>query len=176
MVLAKSSIQSMLALRSLIVDPLNENSLQPASIDLCLGNRIGKYSTLGELDSRRDSPTINLMEILPHGILIRAGESVLASTKESVRIPNTCCGIIAARSTMARMFVSVCVMAEFIDPGFTGTLDLHISNLGANSVRLYAGDRIAQLVLFQLSASAEPYSGKYQGKQGVTPYVPDKVK
>jgi dCTP deaminase len=173
MVISKTTMESLLFCKDLIVEPRSDQALQPASVDLCLGSRIGKYSTLGELDLHKPAPTVELFDIPPHGYVIPPEGCVLASTREAVRIPLNMCALLTTRSSIARMFLMISTLTGFIDPGFEGTLDLQIFNAGANPVRLYAGDRIAQIVLFQLTTETSGYQGKYQKKNGVVGYSPD---
>ena len=175
MVISKPTLESLLYCKDLVVDPLSKDALQPASVDVRLGNELGKYSTLGTLDFRQPAPSIDKFSIPPHGYVLQPGACTLACTLETVRIPANMCALLTSRSSLSRMCVMINALTGFIDPGFEGTLDLQLFNAGANPVRLYAGDRVAQLVLFQLTTAAEGYKGKYQGKQGVTGYAPDKA-
>jgi dCTP deaminase len=172
-VISKPTLESLFFCRDLIIEPLHEDGLQPASVDLCLHETAGRYRTLGVLDTRGAAPGIDLFDIPPHGYCLQPGAALLARTKEEVRIPVNMCALLVARSSMSRVMLMVQCLTGFIDPGFHGTLDLQIFNAGSNPVRLYAGDRIAQLVLFQLTTSTSAYAGKYQGKSGVAGFKPD---
>jgi len=67
---SKPTLESLLFVRDLIIDPIHEQAVQPASIDLCLGDEIGTYSSLGELDSRREAPKLDIQKIHDHGYLL----------------------------------------------------------------------------------------------------------
>jgi dCTP deaminase len=173
MVISKPTFESLLFCKDLTVTPMHDSALQPASIDLCLHGTVGRYSTLGVLDTRSESPGVDLFDIPPHGLCLQPGSNILARTVEEIRIPTNMCGLLVTRSSMSRVMLMVQCLSGFIDPGFEGSLDLQIFNAGSNPVRIYAGDRLAQLVVFQLTTPAPAYSGKYQHKASVTGFKPD---
>jgi deoxycytidine triphosphate deaminase len=77
-------------------------------------------------------------------------------------------------SSLGRLGLIVHATAGFVDPGFTGTLTLEITNLTRVPIKLYAGKPIAQLSFMTLDAPAErPYGSRelgshYQGQVEAT--------
>lgn len=142
-----------------LVDPWEPSNVQPASIDLTLGNEFivnGAHYALSAA-----SP-------------IAPREFLLATTVESVYVPPHLVAQINGRSTWARRGLTVHTTAGFIDPGFRGTITLELYNVSANTLYIPLGERICQLVFSTLTSPAmRPYGSAglgshYQGQTGVT--------
>ncbi|MEM2880609.1 MAG: dCTP deaminase [Candidatus Methanomethylicaceae archaeon] len=110
----------------------------------------------------------------PSGYDLRSGIStdvepkttVLIHTLETVELSSSICGHIFIRSSFARegIFGSF----AFVDPGFKGQLTLSLSNLGDATVKIFAGEKVAQIVFMKLlTPSVRPYGGRYQNSSGV---------
>ena len=69
------------------------------------------------------------------------------------------------RSSLGRLGIIVHSTAGFVDPGFSGTITLEISNLNRMPIALYPGMRICQIAFEQMSSPAEtPYHMKPNSK------------
>lgn len=98
-------------------------------------------------------------ELLPN-------EYILAGTLESLSLPDDLMGILYPRSSTNRKGLSV-DMTGIVDAGYTGQLILPISNKkGSQTIRLYPGERLCQIVFEELSESVEHRKSKYH-KQDV---------
>lgn len=144
----------------LLVAPWNPDHLQPASIDLTLGNEFivnGAHYALSAA-----------CPIAPR-------EFLLATTVESVSVPPHLVAQINGRSSWARKGLIVHTTAGFIDPGFVGQLTLELYNVSADTLYIPLGERICQIVYGQLTSQAmRPYGSEglgshYQGQTGTTP-------
>lgn len=136
-----------------LVTPYNPTLVNPASLDLRLGNQFIDLHTGDEREAE--------------SITLRPGDAVLATTLEYVRIPVYCAGLLALKSSSARRGLDH-ALAGWIDPGFEGeiTLELHAHR----EVTFNAGQPVIQIVLLRmLEAPREPYQGKYQKQRGPTP-------
>jgi hypothetical protein len=77
-------------------------------------------------------------------------------------------------SSLGRLGLIVHATAGFVDPGFSGSLTLEITNLTRIPIKLYAGLLIAQLSFMTLDAPAQvPYGSEelgshYQGQLAAT--------
>jgi dCTP deaminase len=148
--LADRDIIAVVRAGELIVDPWVESNVQPASLDVTLGD---EWLTISETKFTKDS------------IILPPGGCILGRTVERFKMPNTLVGELAGRSSVGRMFIAVHVTAGYIDPGFEGTLTLEIVNLGSVDRVLTAGTRIAQVSFTRLTKPAlRPYRGRYQGQ------------
>ena len=151
-----------------VVEPFRDEHVQPASIDLRLGDQfiIWEDDGTGTLGQVRVTAT--------DGMTIDPGQFMLGTTLETVTIPDHLVGLIDGRSSWARLGVAVHITAGYIDPGFHGKVTLELKNVGHQPVWLPVGERICQMRLTQLTSSAEhPYGSPglgshYQGQNGVT--------
>lgn len=85
----------------------------------------------------------------------------LAHTIEDFHMPDNVSGLVADKSTYARVFLSA--MNTFIDPGYKGNLTLELVNLSCKPIYIKEGDPIVQVLFFELDEPTEiGYSGKYQ--------------
>ena len=77
-------------------------------------------------------------------LVVHPHQFVLATSIEYLRLPPNLMAFVVGRSTWGRLGLVVAT-AIGIHPLFTGTLTLEIRNLGETPLRLYPGERIAQL-------------------------------
>lgn len=176
MVLSDVDIIERIGNGSLVIDPYEEDNVEPASVDLLLGygfKRVVQTDKWRAVDTAepQDTGAYDFVET-DDSVLIDPGEFVLATTKERVEIPNDMVAHVLGRSSLGRLGISVHQTAGYIDPGFNGQITLELSNHGPAPVRLHADDRICQIVFEELSSPAlEPYGhdgSQYQGQQGAT--------
>lgn len=167
MVLSDKTMKEKIKGGSLVVDPLDEAAIQAASIDLRLGNHflVLEQNTLEII--RLDQP-IPYREIHADSITVPPHSFVLATTLEYVEIPDEATGAVEGRSSIGRLGLFI-QNAGWIDPGFKGNITLELYNANSLPIRLDAGRRICQLVLYKMDQKVErPYSGKYLGQRGTT--------
>src|SRR5436190_13492240 len=160
------------------IDPWDPGLVQPASVDLRLGDsfRVFHNHHITSIDLA-DPPTTLTEEVViaPGGaFVIHPGEFVLGRTLERVELPDDVVARIEGKSSIGRLGLIVHATAGFVDPGFNGTLTLEITNLTRIPIKLYAGVPIAQLSFMTLDAPAErPYGSEelgshYQGQLAAT--------
>lgn len=93
-------------------------------------------------------------DILPH-------EYVLVSTLESVKLPNDLMAVLYPRSSTNRRGLSV-DLSGIIDAGYEGHLIIPVrNNTNHQTIRLYPGERICQIVFEELSQKVEPRPSRY---------------
>jgi len=167
MILSDKTLREMISSGTLGISPLNEESIQPASIDCRLGNhflvvedrQMHTIDLNSEILYRQiEGPTIT---IPPHSFL-------LATTMEFVKLPNDLTAFVEGRSSIGRIGLFI-QNAGWVDPGFEGQITLELYNANSLPIRLEAGRRICQLVFCRMDqAAAAPYKGKYQGQINAT--------
>lgn len=132
MVLSDKTIRDRLDARSVIITPLDENDIQPSSIDLHLAAEISVFQYMpGEIiDVTADNSHLLSEEIIPPDkpFLLQPGDFALASTVESVVIPHDLKASLDGKSSLGRLGLLVHATAGYIDPGFRGTITLELSN------------------------------------------------
>ncbi|HKI97930.1 MAG TPA: dCTP deaminase [bacterium] len=164
MILSDGTLREMLSRGELVVEPLADYCIQPASIDLRLGQSFLKVDENDCDTIRMDSP-IRYVEVTRDEIVIPPGSFMLASTLEFIRLPNDVTAFVEGRSSVGRIGLFV-QNAGWVDPGFEGELTLELFNANRQPIRLQSGRRICQLVFARMDRAATlPYRGKYQGQR-----------
>lgn len=154
-VISGETIKRLIESKELILEPLDTQCLQPASIDLRVGRRAIK-SPVGEergavIDLTRD----NKIGILP-------GQFASVLTLERLTLPLNICGRIGLRSFYARRGL-ISFHGAQVDPGFSGYLVVPLVNVGPETIALEYGKPFSTLELNYLeTASSKTYSGDYQ--------------
>lgn len=157
-VLSDGTIRRLVDEGRIRIEPWDPGMVQPASIDLRLGNsfRVFHNHRTPAIDLRE--PPTNLTEHVQAedggSFVIHPGEFVLGVTEERVAIPDDVVARIEGKSSLGRLGLIVHATAGFVDPGFEGTLTLEITNLTRVPIKLYPGLPIAQLSFMTLDAPA----------------------
>jgi dCTP deaminase len=148
------------------LSPYDPGLVQPASIDVRLGDRFRTEHGLETVAS----------EAYPEVLYQR--QAILGHTLERLTLPKDIAARVEGKSTIGRQFLMIHVSAGFVDPGFDGQLTLELVNLsGLRQIQLRPGMLIAQISFHLLAAPAEyPYGSPelgshYQHQEGpVGPY------
>lgn len=149
--------------------------IHASSMDLRLGStfKLYEHSKFALLDPKRPETFQGNMRTVTvkdgESFIVQPGEFVLGVTCERITVPYDLVVRVEGRSSLGRLGIIVHSTAGFIDPGFSGTITLEISNLNRMPVALYPGMRICQLAFEVMSSPAEtPYDqkpgSKYQGQ------------
>ena len=178
-ILSDRSLREAIAAGRLVIDPLDDDAIQPSSIDVRLDNRFRVFYTARHpyIDVKQPMEDLTeLVEVKPDdAFILHPGEFVLGSTLEQVGIPPDLAARLEGKSSLGRLGLMTHSTAGFLDPGFTGHVTLELSNVANLPITLYPGMRIGQIAVFQLTTAAErPYGSrgvgsKYQGQRGPTP-------
>jgi dCTP deaminase len=177
-VLSDGTIRRLVQAGRIRIDPWDANLVQPASVDLRLGDsfRVFHNHRASAIDLRR--PPANLTEevVVPpeESFVIHPGEFCLGRTLEWVELPDDIVARIEGKSSLGRLGLIVHATAGFCDPGWKGTLTLELNNLTRIPIKLYPGLPIAQLSFMALDRPAlRPYGSPdlgshYQGQVAAT--------
>ena len=179
MILSDRSLREAIAAGRLVIDPLDDDAIQPSSIDVRLDNRFRVFYTARHpyIDVKQPMDDLTeLVEVKPDdAFILHPGEFVLGSTLEEVGIPSDLAARLEGKSSLGRLGLMTHSTAGFLDPGFIGHVTLELSNVANLPITLYPGMRIGQIAVFQLTTAADrPYGSrgvgsKYQGQRGPTP-------
>lgn len=167
MILSDKTIIRMLRENTLKISPITPEQIQPASVDIRLGNTFGivedTITGVIDLDSKISYKTIetDTYVLLP-------GQFVLATTMEYFELPDDLTAFVEGRSSLGRMGLFI-QNAGWVDPGFKGEITLELFNANRCAIKLTSGRRLGQLVFARMDEPAmKPYCGKYQGQTGAT--------
>lgn len=164
MILSDQTLQNLISKKELTVEPLTEESIQPASIDCRLGDHYlvveDNNMEILTLDSE-----INYREFEGAAITIPPHSFLLATTMEYIKVPNNLTAFVEGRSSIGRLGLFI-QNAGWVDPGFEGRITLELYNANSLPIKLEKGRRVCQLVFCKMDQAAKtPYCGKYQGQQ-----------
>jgi dCTP deaminase len=160
------------------IDPWDPGLVQPASVDLRLGDsfRVFHNHRASAIDLRRPPENLTEEVVVPAegSFVIHPGEFCLGRTLEWVELPDDIVARIEGKSSLGRLGLIVHATAGFCDPGWKGTLTLELNNLTRVPIKLYPGLLIAQLSFMSLDRPAlRPYGSPelgshYQGQRAAT--------
>lgn len=120
MVLSDRTIMRMLEEGTLRISPLEREQIQPASVDIRLGNTFSIVE---------DSPTgivtldkeMKYKTITSDTYVLLPNQFVLATTQEYFELPDDLTAFVEGRSSLGRMGLFI-QNAGWVDPGFRGRL------------------------------------------------------
>lgn len=165
------------------VVPFDPDRVQPCSIDVVCGGRVGIPGTPRTKDGMARGYIDPVHGIYPETTLrdisaetpfrLEPGAFVLAETAERIVVPDDCVAILWNRSSLARIGLLNNPMAGLADPGWNGVLTVELFNMARWPILLRPGMAIGQLIVLRLTSPAErPYGSaglgsKYQHAQAV---------
>ena len=157
MILSDSDIDHIIKSgKAFLVNPYNEEMLQPNSIDMTLGWEL-KTLNGKSIDLRCSS------------YKLKPKEFILGSTFEKVSMPHDLCGHIDGKSSIGRLGVFI-ETSGFVDSGFVGNITLEIYNASDKEFELYNGMSICQIIFQTLTSPVvKPYGQRdnhYQHSEG----------
>lgn len=182
--LSDSDIEAALSTGYLNITPTPDVSkIKGISVDLRLGHQFrvftdhntgfidlsGQKKDLENTMNRIMGSEINLSE--DEVFYLHPGELALASTLESVTIPDDLVGWLDGRSSLARLGLMVHVTAHRIDPGWSGQIVLEMHNMGKLPLGLRPGMDICAINFETMTGpAARPYhkrtDAKYKNQTG----------
>lgn len=167
MILSDKTINRILKSGKLIITPITNEQIQPASVDIRIGTTFSIVEDSPSGVITMDEP-ISYKTLETDSYTLLPGQFVLATTLEYFELPNNITAFVEGRSSLGRMGLFI-QNAGWVDPGFKGEITLELFNANRCAIEIKSGRRIGQLVFAQMDQSAEnPYTGKYQGQQGAT--------
>jgi dCTP deaminase len=177
-VLSDATITEMVQAGRIRIDPWSPERVQPASVDLRLGDSFRVFTnhkvSAIDLGDVPDNLTDEVVVPQDGTFVIHPGEFCLGRTLEWVELPDDIVARIEGKSSLGRLGLIVHATAGFCDPGWQGTLTLELNNLTRVPIILRPGLEIAQLSFMTLDRPARrPYGSAelgshYQGQRAAT--------
>ncbi|MBM3118232.1 MAG: dCTP deaminase [Chloroflexi bacterium] len=175
MVLSDRTIKEEIAKRRIVIEPLIPDCIQPASVDLHLDKRLLVFNSQrypAYIDVKRSIDHLNeLVEIdEDRAFFLNPGEFVLASTLESITLPDDIVGRLEGKSSLGRIGLLIHSTAGYVDPGWHGKLTIELSNVAKLPITLYYRMKIGQISFLRLTSPVDRLYGsaelgsRYQGQ------------
>lgn len=166
-ILSDADIIRRLESDSIEISPeLRDDQIQPGSLDVRLGASYSNEDT-GEVFEDADE------------IVIEPWQFYLGHTMDKIKLPADLSAMVSGRSSWGRKGLLIHATAGWVDAGFGNgssegaDITLEIFNLSDEPIHIEPGERIGQLVFFEMSSPAEvPYNekgdAKYNEQEGPT--------
>ena len=122
MILSDKTMLKMLEEKALVISPLEESQIQPASVDVRLGNTFGIVEDTPTGVITLDSE-VRYKTIETDTYILLPGQFVLATTMEYFELPDNITAFVEGRSSLGRMGLFI-QNAGWVDPGFRGEITL----------------------------------------------------
>jgi len=175
MVLSDRTIKDEIARGRIIIEPLIPSCIQPASVDLHLDKKLLVFKSQRHpayIDIRRSLDHLNEVVELDedNAFFLNPGEFVLASTLESITLPDDIVGRLEGKSSLGRIGLLIHSTAGYVDPGWQGHLTIELSNVAKLPITLYYKMKIGQISFLRLTSPVDRLYGaaelgsKYQGQ------------
>ena len=177
MILSDGDIKKALQEKRIVIDPAPDFATQlgSCSIDFRLGRkfRVFNHSKVALIDTNNPNVTSDLMTEVEikdgEPFILQPGDFVLATTMETLTMPNNLLARLEGRSSLGRLGIVVHSTASVFDPGWHGVAVLELGNLGRMPIALYSGMRICSFTFEELTADSQhPYltreSAKYKNQ------------
>jgi dCTP deaminase len=178
MVLSDRTLRTEIDKGRIIIEPLGEGCIQPASVDLHLDRQILVFQNnrVPYVDIRAQTERLTDMVTIGDDdpFMLHPGEFVLGSTLEHVEVPDDLVARLEGKSSLGRIGLLIHSTAGYVDPGWKGHLTLELSNVSKLPITLYHRMKIGQISFLRLTEPAERLYGskelgsKYQGQQEPT--------
>ncbi|CAM2761424.1 MULTISPECIES: dCTP deaminase [Slackia] len=179
MVLSDRDIKDQMSKGRIVIEPLVEDNIQPASVDVRLGSnfRIFRNSSHAFIDPLTDQPGLTeSIDVAPGGtFILQPGQFALGTTLERIAVPDDILGKLEGKSSLGRLGLMIHSTAGYVDPGWEGEITLELSNVATLPIVLHPGMRIGQMSFERMTSPVErPYGSAglgshYQGQSGASP-------
>ena len=106
-------------------------------------------SSNGKVPSQKHASDIGYDISSSDDVTLISNEVTLVNTGIAINLPQQCAGFVLPRSGLSTKHkITLINSPGLIDPGYTGELLVPLMNFGDKDYSIKAGERIAQLVLF----------------------------
>jgi dCTP deaminase len=195
MILTGLEIARQVELGNITIDPYEPKNLNPASIDLTLGNKVALYENYATCDAadRWDPLTLGKpfdgTNIRPfnsyivydlksplkvreftidpkQGWILQPGVGYLMHTAERV-FTQKFVPVLDGKSSIGRLFIKVHETAGYGDINFNGQYTLEVTSM--YPVRVYPGMRFCQMRFHAVQGEVNLYNGNYTGPDAMGP-------
>jgi len=162
MILSDKDIKKLINDGKMKIEPLQDNQIGPASVDLTLDNEWYFFKDQLKkkiVDISKTPFQKSFKAMKKQTIILKPGQMCLARTVEKITLPTNIMGKLEGRSRFARMGLIIHITSALVQPGSSNHQVLEIVNLAPFPVKLHAGMRISQVLFEWLETStSKPYA------------------
>lgn len=180
--LSDRDLTEAIASRELVIEPLTVENIQPASIDLRLGNEFAAFPAENPMFPGYIDPLMPPLEQMLYKKVTEPDGRyplpplgfALATTIEQVSLPAGLTALVVGKSSLARCGLII-EAAGLVDSGFVGQITCECFNMTHKTIMLTPGMLICQLVVFRLETpslrtyGAKGLKSRYQNQRGPVP-------
>lgn len=166
-ILSHSEILNRIHQGDLKIEPFDETSIGPASIDLRVSDEFRVFSQSKEiyhLDNQANFQDITKVITVRDYFTLMPGQTAHGITIEKLTLPEDLCAFIEGRSSIGRLGLTVHITASFIQPGVSNHTVLELHNEGPIPLALHPGTKICQIILMDMLGKAK-YEGKFKDQR-----------
>ena len=150
--LSKEKIKKLIEKSSLLKKehkPASElySQIQSSSVDLTIDRIYAGEQKIAKYNEDIEQHSLDIIYLQP-------GQTVVVQVAESFIMPEGLGGIIFPPNSMSKSGV-IMTNPGHIDPNFQGMISVYLVNMGKREVRLKKGDKVATLLLFELTGVTE---------------------
>jgi dCTP deaminase len=175
MVLSDRTIKDEIAKGRIIIEPLIQSCIQPASVDLHLDKKLLVFKSQRHpayIDVRHSPEHLHELVELDEddAFFLNPGEFVLAGTLESITLPDDIVAKLEGKSSLGRIGLLINSTAGYVDPGWQGNLTIELTNVAKLPITLYYKMKIGQISFLRLTSPVDRLYGaaelgsRYQGQ------------
>lgn len=172
-ILSDSYIQKLIEEGQIVIKPLTEDDIQPASVEVHIDGWGSVFDGKRTIDPK-NPPTPEEYSKIEFPTILSPGRMLIVSTIEWVEIPNFLVAEVWGKSSLARLGLQVHCTAGYIDPGFKGNITLELTVHNSVGILISPGMKIGQLNFSDVKGHVKrPYGTKglgsrYLGQSGPT--------
>ena len=157
--------------RRIVIEPFDEDHIQPNGYDITLGDWVARFIPLMRKTTviRLDEDLSNMYDLQKcvDTVTIESGERLLCHTREFFGSVVGSVPCLATRSTLARLGLDICGSAGFGDVGYINRWTLELQNNSPYTYAIPIGSRIGQVYFNELYGGGTlVYKGGYNLEHG----------
>jgi dCTP deaminase len=165
MVLSDRDIKKELKSGHIIINPFQEEMLQPASVDLHLDKEFLIFNTIDNCVIDVKNKTDNLMteKVIDEDkpFILQPQQFALGLILEETGVSEKLVGRLEGKSSLGRLGLIIHTTAGYLDPGNSLKMTLELFNAGPLPIKLYYSMKIGQMAFEYLSSACEkPYGSE----------------
>jgi dCTP deaminase len=165
MVLSDKDIIKEVKSGNIIINPFQEEMVQPASVDLHLDKEFLVFETINNyvIDVKDKIDKLMTEKVISedHPFILQPKEFALALIVEETGVSEKLVGRLEGKSSLGRLGLVIHTTAGYLDPGNSLKMTLELFNAGPLPIKLYYNMKIGQMAFEYLSSPCKrPYGSK----------------